>query len=181
MEAPKPEQVAGLKKLTEIERAGESEQFFELGYLQVSYTVVHLDRKPYPYAAISTVLPQEKRTKISKDDYEIAISDDVPEDLRDIWAWHELNAFAVHGHETKDHYLDSEKQYLASLDICSKECADYLPARIIFYRGLILHMTDNRMLYEEKSRYSNQDIRGAYDCLEFLISMQEFQKGINKL
>ena len=181
MEAPTPEQVTGLKKLTELERAGKSHQFFELGYVQVFYTVVHLDRKPYPYAAISTVLPQEKRTKISRDDYEIAISDDVPIDLRNIWAWHELNAFAVHGHDTKDHYLSSEKRYLTSLDVTSKEYSDYLPMRINFYRGLIIHMRENMRLNAEKSRYDNQDIDGALDCLEFLSSMQEFQEGINKL
>ncbi len=165
-----PDQVTAMKKFADSQPSAAERKTFELNGLQVTYTTVDMgEAKPFNYAVAAFVAPREDGTPITEADYEIAVSNDVPEELQGIWAWHELHDFAVLGHEAKDRCLQSE-QVLADTMLNNPELYQrYLSVRTVFYENL-----ENFALEQyDESVYTLDDVLGCYSATQFLESQKK--------
>lgn len=152
----------------ETQRGEDDPEYFELDGLSVFYTTVHIpqDQRPFRFAVAAAVPPDQ-------DAYTIAVSDDVPEQLRGLWAWHELHDFKEMGHEHPERCLNSEITVAWHLDANSDAYQEYLRYRIHFYVSLEAFITRDIAEKGEASEYDVQDIEGCQKSLEFLAGLRK--------
>lgn len=164
-----PDQVLGMKSFADSQPSGAERKTYALNGLEVTYTTVDMgDAKPFDYAVAAFVAHREDGELITEADYEIAVSDDVPEELQGIWAWHELHDFAELGHEAEDRCLQSEQVLAESMSSVSELYQRYLAVRIPFYDGLAVFIATDIDQKGDESAYSPADLQGCYDAIAFL-------------
>lgn len=142
---------------------------YECNGLPVEYTVAHIpeEHRPFPYAVAASVPP-------GIEEYSIVVFDDVPEELRGLWAWHELHDFRVLGHQAENRCPESERVLVESLkdvDLMSR----YIPVRLDFYRGLADFIGRDLAEKGEASVYDSKDLQGCYDSIKYLNEMAIFK------
>ena len=101
-------------------------------------------------------------------DYEIAVNDDVPQELRGLWAWHELNDFKVLGHGAEDRCLQSEESFLKNSDVHLPLYQLYLSYRLPFYSELATFMQKDIDQKGFESQYDTSDVEGCYRTIKLL-------------
>ena len=155
-----------MKNYTESQLDGKEHTSFTLNNLTVLYSTVHIpiEHQPFPYAVAAFVVNNEEGTA----DYEIAVNDDVPEELRGLWAWHELNDFSVLGHGAEGRCLHSEESVLKNSDVHSPLYQLYLSYRVPFYSGLAAFMRKDIGQRGSESQYDASDVEGCYMAIELL-------------
>jgi hypothetical protein len=136
---------------------------FELGGVTVAYTTVHIpeEQRPFDYA-VAACFPE------GQNGYEIAVSDDVPESIRGLWAWHEFNDFKTLGDQVYNRCIQSEKA-VAELVNDPARYAQYLEHRIPFYQSLATFMMKDIGAKGAESEYDVMDVQACYAALDFLI------------
>lgn len=160
------EQLNAMKNYTESQLDGKERTSFTLNELTVLYSTVHIpvEHQPFPYAVAAFVVHNEA----GETNYEIAVNDDVPEELRGLWAWHELNDFSVLGHGAKDRCLQSEESVLKNSNVNSPFYQLYLCYRLPFYSGLAAFMQKDIEQKVSESQYDLSDVEGCYKAVELL-------------
>lgn len=171
-----PDQVAAMKSFADSQPSGAERKTYALNGLEVTYTTVDMGTaKPFDYAVAAFVAPREDSEPITEAYYEIAVSDDVPEELQGVWAWHELHDFAVLGHEAENRCLQSEQVIVERMSSDPELYQRYLAVRIQFYDGLAVFIATDLDQKGDGSVYSSSDLQGCYDAIAFL------QKKMNEL
>ncbi|TAL14524.1 hypothetical protein EPN95_02935 [Patescibacteria group bacterium] len=166
------EQVLEMKSFVDSQPSVDRKTY-ALNGLEVIYTTVDMGNvKPFDYAVAAFVTPRGNGEPITDADYEIAVSNDVPEELQGIWAWHELNDFAVLGHEASDRCLTSENEIASSMTSDPELYQRYLTVRIPFYEGLAAFIVQDLAQKGDSSVYSPADLKGCYDTILLLQSKQ---------
>ncbi|HPD99482.1 MAG TPA: hypothetical protein PKV52_04390, partial [Candidatus Saccharibacteria bacterium] len=147
----------------ESQRGEADPEHFELGGLSVFYTTVHIsdEQRPFPYAVAAAVPPNQEA-------YTICVSDDVPESLRGLWAWHELHDFSEVGHDHPKRCVSSEIVVAAEMDPESDEYQEYIKYRIHFYMHLEKFMAEDIAAKGEVSEYDPYDVEGCQKAIQFL-------------
>lgn len=160
------EQLDAMKNYTESQLDGKERIRFTLNDLTVLYSTVHIpvEHQPFPYAVAAFVVKNEA----GETNYEIAVNDDVPEELRGLWAWHELNDFSVVGHGAEDRCLQSEESVLKYGAINSPLYQLYLSYRLPFYSELAVFMQKDIELKGSESQYDISDVKGCYEAIKLL-------------
>ena len=92
----------------------------------------------------------------------------MPEELRGLWAWHELNDFSVLGHGTENRCLQSEESVLKNSDVNSPLYQLYLSYRLPFYSELATFMQKDIEQKGSESQYDISDVEGCHKAIEFL-------------
>lgn len=153
------------RHFNERAREGAEPELFEFAGTIVEYTTVHIPETQRPFDfAVAASLPE------GQDNYEIAVSDDVPEDLRGLWAWHEYNDFKVVGFDVGNRCRQSEQvvaENLAGTELYQK----YLEYRIPFYQSLARFMARDVYAKGDASEYDILDVQGCYSAMDFLDAM----------
>lgn len=167
MKAHSPELLKDWRNFTtsERQRLQSDPEVFIFGDDVVSFTTVTIPEKekPFPYA-VAAAIPQDI------DDYEIAVSDDVPPELRGLWAWHEYNDFKILGHDADLRCLISEKFVLEELNDGSYSQAyihKYIKHRVAFYLSLA-HFIAQDIFNNPNSQYDVFDYQGCYAAIDYL-------------
>ena len=158
------ESCVGLKNYTESQQNNKKE-CYKIGDMVVNYSVVYIpeEYRPFSYAIAASVPPEQ-------DDYEIAVSDDVPENLRGLWAWHELHDFKCIGHEVPGRCSQSEAIVAQELSATNPSLlSDYLNVRIPFYESLAEFMKKDIAEKGENSTYHNYDVDGCFQAIKLLL------------
>lgn len=159
------ESYVDLKNYTESQQNNKKESY-EIGGLTVNYSIVHIpeEYRPFPYAIAASV-------PLEQDNYEIAVSDDVPKKLRGLWAWHELHDFKCIGHEVPGRCSQSEAIIVQELSVTDTSLlSDYLNARIPFYKSLAEFIKKDIVEKGENSVYHSYDVDGCLQSSELLLS-----------
>ena len=164
------DQVQSMKKFVESQPNAAERKTYSLNGLDVEYTTIHLsdEQKPFDYAVAAFVVPLQHGAPITNLVYEIAVSDDVPEPLQGLWAWHELHDFGVLGHEAPDRCLGTEQEFVNSLQPDSSLYQLHIPCRISFYDGLAVFIKTDLKQKGQDSVYSAADLQGCIDAIAFL-------------
>lgn len=152
----------------ESQRGDNDPESFELNSETVFFTVVHIpdNQKPFPYAVAAAVPPNQEA-------YTIAVSDDVPEQLRGLWAWHELHDFKKVGHAQEGRCLQTEEELALHMNSNSPEYQEYLRYRIHFYTHLEKFIAEDLAQKGESSEYDSFDVDGCRQAVQFLRSLRE--------
>ena len=161
-----PEQIEGLKGFSESTNA--TFETYQLGNVRVDYYVINIpdEQKPpldYPVAAAFT-------EKGNSQEGIIAVSDDVPDNLRGLWALHEYIDFTQNGHEHPSRCLSSEEYILGELEKSgqAKLSQEYIQARVRFHQQLASLMKSDIEGNGSTSQYDNRDLEGAETVIQFL-------------
>lgn len=175
MQPHSPEQVLQMKSFVDSQPNGKGRKTYKLSGLEVVYTSMHLsdDDKPFNYAVAAFVIPRDSGRSMTEEDYEISVSDDVPEELQGLWAWHELHDFGVLGHRAENRCLQSEEEILSNLQADPKLLKQYLQYRIPFYEGLAAFIVKDIDQNGYASVYRADDLEGCYDAIKLLESQNE--------
>lgn len=155
------EQVTGLRQFSES--VGQVQQF-ELGPWAVEYYTVHIpeDQRPFSMAVAAAFTPKNNQ-QVGV----IAVSDDVPESLRGLWALHEFIDFTDVGHETEGRCAETETVVLSEL-ISSDQfelAFEYTQARQVFYHNLREFLARDIEARGEASQYDAYDVDGCDTAL----------------
>jgi hypothetical protein len=151
-------QLDGLRGFVDSQ-VGEAREIIELNGVEVEFSVIHIPeaQKPFPYAVAAAVVERADGSF----DYVIAVSDDVPEELRGLWAWHEYHDFAELGAEAEDRCFKSEEVVVDAIRIDPELLEFYVEVRSEFYSSLALYMQQVLDDDPENSPYSQDDVEGA--------------------
>lgn len=150
------------REFNERTRQGAAPETFELAGIPVEYTTVYIpvDQRPFTYAVASS-LPEGRA------EYEIAVSDEVPHELRGVWAWHEYYAFRKLGFDADNRCVQAEKVVAQALD-GTELYAQYLLYRIPFYKSLARFIAQDVYEKGEASEYSILDAQACYKAMDYL-------------
>ena len=135
---------------------------FEFADVTVQFTTIHIPdaQKPFGYFA-GVNIPEDS------EEYEITISDDVPEELRGLWAWHEYNNLHSSSVTTRNYRLQAERFICEQLG--DTELYEiYRAHRIPFYQSLAHYMAKEAFAKDGVSEHDSMDIQACYAAMDFL-------------
>ncbi|MDB5185359.1 MAG: hypothetical protein JWN38_1167 [Candidatus Saccharibacteria bacterium] len=165
MKIPSPETIEQLQSYSQtLPQAS-----YELGGLTVQYATVEIpeDQRPFPMA-VAAAFPAKRVIPPRQQAGAILVSNEVPEDLRGLWAMHEYIDFAVIGHGAVLRCQNSESLIHQRLNQSAQYelSYEYAAARLGFFTNLKQYMQADLDKNGLESPYDDEDVTGCDFALE---------------
>jgi hypothetical protein len=160
MKVHTPEQLDQLRGFINGQ-VGEERSVAEIGAISARYAVVNIaeSARPFRHAVAAAFVPEIQHAV----DYEIAVSDDVPQLWQPVWAAHEYYDFTVVGHGATGRCSATERVLLSAMqedDRYADHLGEYVDLRAQFYADLEDFM-DGQIKSDPGGQYERIDTEGA--------------------